>query len=153
MLGQVWAQSEADRLYWTNPWPFHINFSSFSKMYWNLIWKSPGIVLFEVNLTPFLSKSGLPGWESNPVEAACIILHNPWVWDKSHQYTKQSDHWWNTQYPGCNHDTYSSGFCQGWQICHLNCVRLSPNGTNLGLFKISFSTFWLGEPKMYWNWS
>ena len=28
-----------------------------------------------------------------------------------------------------------------------------PNVTNLGLFKISFSTFWLGAPKMYWKWS
>ena len=28
-----------------------------------------------------------------------------------------------------------------------NWARFSPNGTNLGLFKISFSTFWLGEPK------
>ena len=25
--------------------------------------------------------------------------------------------------------------------------RLAPNGTNLGLFKISFSTFWLAERK------
>ena len=24
--------------------------------------------------------------------------------------------------------------------------QIGPNGTNLGLFKISFSTFWLGEP-------
>ena len=30
---------------------------------------------------------------------------------------------------------------------HPNWVRLAPNGTNLGLFKISFSTFWLDEPK------
>ena len=29
----------------------------------------------------------------------------------------------------------------------LYCVRLTPNWTNVGLFKISFSTFWLGEPK------
>ena len=29
----------------------------------------------------------------------------------------------------------------------LNLVRLAPDGTNVGLFKISFSTFWLGEPK------
>ena len=32
---------------------------------------------------------------------------------------------------------------QGWQIWHPNWVRLAPNETNLGLFKISFSTFWL----------
>ena len=32
---------------------------------------------------------------------------------------------------------------QGWQIWHPNWVRLTPNGTNLGLFKITFSTFWL----------
>ena len=31
--------------------------------------------------------------------------------------------------------------------CDLIWVRLAQNGTNLGLFKISFSTFWLGEPK------
>ena len=36
---------------------------------------------------------------------------------------------------------------QGCQIWHSNWVRLAPNGTNLGLFKISFSTFWLAEPK------
>ena len=36
---------------------------------------------------------------------------------------------------------------QARQIWHPNWVRLAPNGTNLGLFKISFSTFWLGEPK------
>ena len=28
-----------------------------------------------------------------------------------------------------------------------NGVRLVPNGTNLGILKISFSTFWLAEPK------
>ena len=28
-----------------------------------------------------------------------------------------------------------------------NLVRFAPNNTNLGLFRISFSTFWLGEPK------
>ena len=33
---------------------------------------------------------------------------------------------------------------QGFQMWHPNWVRLVPNGTNLGLFKISFSTFWLG---------
>ena len=27
------------------------------------------------------------------------------------------------------------------------CSQIAPNGTNLGLFKISFSTFWLDEPK------
>ena len=26
-------------------------------------------------------------------------------------------------------------------------VQIGPNGTNLGLFKIGFSTFWLGETK------
>ena len=36
---------------------------------------------------------------------------------------------------------------QGCRIWHPNWVRLAPNGINLGLFKISFSTFWLGEPK------
>ena len=29
----------------------------------------------------------------------------------------------------------------------LNQIRWTPNGTNLRLFKISFSTFWLAEPK------
>ena len=33
------------------------------------------------------------------------------------------------------------------QIWHLNLVRLAPNATNLGLFKISFSTFWRTAPK------
>ena len=32
---------------------------------------------------------------------------------------------------------------QGCQIWHPNCVRLASNGTNLGIFKISFNTFWL----------
>ena len=36
---------------------------------------------------------------------------------------------------------------QGCQIWHPIWVRLASNGTNLGLFKISFSTFWLGEPQ------
>ena len=36
---------------------------------------------------------------------------------------------------------------QGCQIWYPNRVTLAPNGTNLGLLKISFSTFWLGEPK------
>ena len=36
---------------------------------------------------------------------------------------------------------------QGCQISHPNWVRLSPNWINLGLLKISFSTFWLAEPK------
>ena len=34
--------------------------------------------------------------------------------------------------------------CQTW---HPNWVRLTPSGTNLGLFKIRFSTFWLAESK------
>ena len=33
------------------------------------------------------------------------------------------------------------------QISHTNWLRLALNRTNLGLFKISSSTFWLGEPK------
>ena len=32
---------------------------------------------------------------------------------------------------------------QGYHICHSGADW--PNGTNVGLFKISFSTFWLGE--------
>ena len=36
---------------------------------------------------------------------------------------------------------------RGCQVWVQNQVILAPNGTNLGLFKISFSTFWLGEPK------
>ena len=36
---------------------------------------------------------------------------------------------------------------QGCQIWHPKWVRLAPNGTNLGLFKISFSTFSLAKPK------
>ena len=36
---------------------------------------------------------------------------------------------------------------QGCTIWYPNWVRFAPNGTNLGLFKISFSTFWLAEPK------
>ena len=28
-----------------------------------------------------------------------------------------------------------------------NWVRLAPHGTNMGLFKISFSTLWRGAPK------
>ena len=37
--------------------------------------------------------------------------------------------------------------CQGCQIWHPISVRLALKGTNLGLFKISFSIFWLAEPK------
>ena len=33
----------------------------------------------------------------------------------------------------------------GCQISHPNCVRLASNWTNLGLFKISFSAFWLSS--------
>ena len=36
--------------------------------------------------------------------------------------------------------SWVSSFAPDW-------VRLAPNGTNLWLFKISFSTFWLSEPK------
>ena len=36
---------------------------------------------------------------------------------------------------------------QGSQILYPNWVRLDPNGTNLGLFKISISAFLLDEPK------
>ena len=35
---------------------------------------------------------------------------------------------------------------QGCQIWHLNWIKLAPYGTNLGLFNISFSTFWRGAP-------
>ena len=31
-------------------------------------------------------------------------------------------------------------------------VRLAPNGTNLGLFRSDFSTFWLGEPEKSQIW-
>ena len=41
-------------------------------------------------------------------------------------------------------DTTATTACQIW---HTNWVRLAPNGTKQGLFKISFSTFWLAEPK------
>ena len=36
---------------------------------------------------------------------------------------------------------------QGCQIWHPNWVRCAPNWTNLGLFKICFSTFWRPAPK------
>ena len=36
---------------------------------------------------------------------------------------------------------------QGWQVWHPNWVILAQNGTNLSFYKISFSTFWLGETK------
>ena len=38
-------------------------------------------------------------------------------------------------------------FNQGYQVWHPNQVRLAVNRPNLCIFKISFSTFWLGEPK------
>ena len=37
------------------------------------------------------------------------------------------------------------------QIWHPNLVKLVPNGTNLGLLKISFSTFWLGQMGQIWD--
>ena len=37
---------------------------------------------------------------------------------------------------------------QGDQICHTNWVRLARNETNLRLFQINFSTFWLGETNL-----
>ena len=36
---------------------------------------------------------------------------------------------------------------QGCRIWHPNWVTLASNGINVGLFKISFSTFWIAEPK------
>ena len=42
-----------------------------------------------------------------------------------------------------------SALSQGSNICYPNWVRLAPNGTNLELFKISFSTFWRWGAKMY----
>ena len=41
----------------------------------------------------------------------------------------------------------STSLLQGYQSWHPNWVRLARNGSNLRLFKISFSTFWLAEPK------
>ena len=45
----------------------------------------------------------------------------------------------------------SNLFISGMSKFSPNWFRLAPNGTNLGLFKISFSTFWLGEPKCTGN--
>ena len=44
----------------------------------------------------------------------------------------------------------STAWVMARHTCHSlppNWVRLAPNGTNLGLFKIRFSTFWLAELK------
>ena len=57
-------------------------------------------------------------------------------------------HPWLWNYVGVNWlGVYLSCGDQGCQIWHRNWVRLAPNGTNLGLFKISFSTFWRVAPK------
>ena len=50
---------------------------------------------------------------------------------KTHRLDKQN-----------HHETIQD---QGCKIWHPNWVRLAPNGTNLGLFKIRFSTVWLAE--------
>ena len=39
---------------------------------------------------------------------------------------------------------------QGCPIWYPNWVNLYPNGTNLGLFKISFSAFWLTNEVHFW---
>ena len=46
----------------------------------------------------------------------------------------------------------SHSLIQGGQILHSNWIRLAPNGTNLGICKISFSTFWLGCQIWHPNW-
>ena len=40
--------------------------------------------------------------------------------------------------PGLRAGMLSSNSSKGWQILARNCARLATNGTNLGLFKISF---------------
>ena len=52
-----------------------------------------------------------------------------------------------------DHLSASDSLDQKYHIWQSNWVRLAPNGTNLGLFKISFSTFWLAETKCTEMWS
>ena len=50
--------------------------------------------------------------------------------------------------PFCHHCRLAKiNWIQGCIIWHPNLVRLAPNGTNLGIFNISVSTFCLAEPK------
>ena len=42
---------------------------------------------------------------------------------------------------------YTVELSSGVSVMTPNCVRLAPNGTNLGLFKIGFSTFYFAESK------
>ena len=44
-------------------------------------------------------------------------------------------------------ETHLTDSHQESQIWYPNWVRLAPNGTNMGLLKISFITIWLAEPK------
>ena len=59
--------------------------------------------------------------------------------------------WQGLQDSGKMPDYHSDS--QGWQIWYSNWVRLARNGTNLEIFKISFSTFWLVEPIFSHFWS
>ena len=49
--------------------------------------------------------------------------------------------------PSGNSYTGQAEIDQGLSGLVPNCVILTRKGINLGLFKISFSTFWLDEPK------
>ena len=77
---QIWIQNRSD-------WPqmgqirdfFRSDFSTFwrprAKMYWNLIWKSPGFVPFGANLTHFASKFGHPGMRSSHWRLTKYTVH------------------------------------------------------------------------------
>ena len=90
-VGQIWPKNG------TNLWLFQITFpyilAHSAKMYWNLIWKSPGFDPFEVNLTHFglnltsLSTSFLVLWtRMSEFHQGCLIGY---ILDKLNLWSKE----------------------------------------------------------------
>ena len=99
-------------------------FTSLCHINWKLIWKSPTFFTIMTYLIQIESK------QDKPTHDDAMFVY------------KDLD---NTPQSTCLIPSLCTP--RGCQIWHTNWVRLAPNGKNLGLFKISFSTSWLGKPK------
>ena len=88
------------------------------------IWCSPGFVSFGVNFTHLWPKSGhLWAWKTLDVRENVFLIKLISVLGRQRHYIRRSSGHGDRQMA-----------VQECQICHLNWVRLPPNGTNLGIF-------------------
>ena len=131
---------------WTNPGLFQIRIQFIlaprAKMNWNLVWKSLGFVQFRIILTHLMAKfvESETTWHAR-------LRCEPWV-----MFTQLTSDpltsWWPLTWL-VSQSTFTLIYIYSPGMSNLTSKfgKIGPKWTNLGFFKIRFSTVWLAEPK------